>query len=78
MSPKNRAKLKMRYATRYRGYIATYRKDATYFEDWCCQSCYWDWGHGRKLYKHGCPESNYFGLLKKYWKSSAIMETYDE
>ena len=82
MKPSIRAKLKMRYAPRYRGNIATYRKDATYFENQCCSDCYWDWGHcweRRQLYKHEFTYSNYCGILKKYWVSSCInyAEDYD-
>lgn len=46
------------------------RKDAVYYRDWCCKGCYFDWGRGfegRHLYKHNCAQSNYEGLLKKYW-----------
>lgn len=80
MNFKKRAKLKMRYAPRFLG-TAPYRKDGTFFEDYCCNTCYWDWGHGfanQHRYKHSCTQSNYFGLLKKYWVSSAIDYSYDE
>lgn len=46
------------------------RKGMVYYQDYCCRSCYFDWGRGfelRHLYKHNSAESNYDGLLKKYW-----------
>jgi hypothetical protein len=56
------------------------RRNAVYFQDYCCRSCYFDWGRGfeqRSMYKHNSAESNYDGLLKKYWKSPEY-EIYDE
>ena len=64
----------MRFAPRYR-HGAPWRKDALYYDAYCCETCYWDWGRGfenRHLFKHDCAQSNYDGLLKKYWKTSKI------
>ena len=72
MKIRKRNKNKMKYAPRYRG-NGPNRKNVLYYEDSCCRGCYWDWGHAfmqRHLYKHDCTESNYLGLLKKYWKTS--------
>lgn len=63
----------MRYAPRRLGKQARPRPDGLYYEDFCCSGCFWDWGVGfarAHLYKHDCTESNYRGLLKKYWKPS--------
>lgn len=80
MKVRKRNKDKMRYAPKVRG-RAPYRKDATHYEDFCCKTCYWDWGVGfdrKHLYKHECTESNYLGLLKKYWKTSIVDYFADE
>jgi len=71
---RQRKKLTLRHCPRWLN-NAPRRKDGLYFEDWCCEQCYWDWGwsfEGRHCYKTDCRESNYKGLLKKYWKSSDI------
>jgi hypothetical protein len=49
------------------------RKAATYYCDWCCRECFFDWAvgfHKQYQYKHTCCGSNYDGLLKKYWRES--------
>mgnify|MGYP000196810935 CR=1 FL=1 len=72
MKIRKRNKNRMKYAPMHRG-LNTQRKGAIYYTDWCCRECYFDWGHGwerRQMYTHDCTESNYLGLLKKYWKSS--------
>lgn len=46
------------------------RKAAVYTSDWCCPTCWFDWGRyyeKRMLYKHQFAYANYHGLLKKYW-----------
>ena len=48
------------------------RNDATYFSDYCCQGCYFDWGRffdKQFMYQHNCAKDNYSGKLKKYWVS---------
>ena len=74
MKIRKRNKNKMKYAPRRRG-DNTSRSDAVYYEDWCCRQCYFDWGHGfekRHLFNHPYTESNYLGLLKKYWKTFVV------
>lgn len=74
MKIRKRNKDRMRYAPRWRG-GAPGRKDGLYYEDFCCQGCFWDWGHAfaaQHMYKHDSTESNYLGYLKKNWKSSRI------
>jgi len=47
------------------------QKRAVYYHWYCCEQCYFDWGRyfeKAHLYKHHCSESNFKGLLKKYWK----------
>lgn len=47
------------------------RETATYFSDYCCQQCYFDWGRffDRKFrYQHNSAKSNSAGILKQYWK----------
>jgi len=49
------------------------RKKALYYRDYCCKQCYFDWGRWfakHHMYLHDCAESNYQGLLKKYWKDA--------
>lgn len=49
------------------------RKGATYFGDYCCKGCFFNWGlgwHRTHRHKHGSAEDNYNGTLKKYWKPS--------
>jgi hypothetical protein len=67
-------KNQLRHIPRWR-HSAPYRKDAIYYENYCCEQCYWHWGwafESRHAYKTDCRESNYLGLLKKYWKSSVV------
>ena len=74
MNIRRQRKDRMRYAPRYRR-SAPYRKDGMFYEDYCCQSCFWDWGVGfgaQPLHNHDSGESNYNGALKKYWRSSYI------
>ena len=55
------------------------RKDGIYYENYCCRDCYWSWGwsfENRHCYKTDCRESNYRGLLKKYWRSSEHQYSY--
>lgn len=76
MKIRKRNKDKMKYAPRLRG-NGPYRKNTIYYDDSCCRSCYWDWGHAfenRQMYKHDCTESNYLGLLKKYWRTSVVTQ----
>ncbi len=75
MNIRKRLKNKLKLLPRYSDHQATKsrrpRKNATYFSDWCCSQCYWDWGRGwdgHYKYRHNCAKSNYDGLLKKYWK----------
>jgi hypothetical protein len=82
MNRRQRKKIALRHAPRMRN-GASGRKDGIYFEDYCCPTCYWDWGWafaGRNKYKTDCTESNYLGLLKKYWKTSQhdYFKEYDE
>lgn len=47
------------------------RNDATYFSDYCCKQCYFDWGRwfDKKFrYQHDSAKSNSAGILKQYWK----------
>lgn len=59
----------------YHEYNNRPRNRATYFSDFCCTGCYFDWGrwYDKKfLYRHDCAKSNYDGKLKKYWVSDRI------
>jgi hypothetical protein len=74
MNRRQRKKLTLKHAPRWHGKATTpARKEGIYFENYCCAECYWKWGwsfENRHCYKTDCKESNYKGLLKKYWKSS--------
>lgn len=72
MKIRKRNKDKMRYAPKWLGSTVG-RKDGIYYNDYCCKTCFWDWGFGfanQHLYKTDCTESNYLGYLKKNWVSS--------
>lgn len=64
----------------------TPRKNGLYYNSYCCKSCYFDWGRWfekKHMYKHDSAQSNYDGLLKKYWTSpndfrEEDLEPYDE
>ena len=62
------------YAPKWHGTATSRgRKEGLYYEDYCCQSCFWYWGVGFAqafMYNHEYTESNYRGALKKYWQSS--------
>lgn len=73
-----RTKHKLKYAPRQSKHEVTIdgryrpRDNALYYKDYCCRGCYFDWGRWfekRHMYQHDCAESNYDGLLKKYWVS---------
>lgn len=66
-----KSKAKMRFVPRYKSDQASRRPEGVYYNDWCCSTCYWDWGRsweGKHGYNHKCAHSNFQGLLKKHWK----------
>ena len=77
MNIRQRKKKLLKYAPRHVSEVQYMnsrrpRKDAVYYRDWCCKMCYFNFGRGfvgRHLYKHDSAQSNYEGLLKKYWTS---------
>lgn len=73
MKPKHKDKL--RYTPKPRN-GAPRRKDGIYYEDYCCSTCFWDWGwtwaDGFGNFSHNCTQDNYKGKLKKYWQPSKI------
>lgn len=80
MKIRKRMKDRMKYAPMYKSVENTSRT-RLYFNNYCCRSCFFDWGIGitylfegrsRLCYKHEFTESNYKGLLKKHWKTSRI------
>lgn len=63
-----RTKQKLKYAPRYG---ESQRKSGLYYKNYCCKDCYFDWGRWfeqQHMYQHDAAQSNYDGLLKKYWK----------
>lgn len=75
MNIRKQRKRKLSFVVRSSRYVEGQRrprKHAIYYQDYCCRMCYFDWGRGfevRHQYKHNSAESNYDGILKKYWTS---------
>lgn len=62
-----RTKQKLKYAPRFGD---NQRSGVIYYKDYCCKGCYFDWGRWfekRHMYQHDAAQSNYEGILKKYW-----------
>ena len=76
MNIRQRKKKLLKYIPRRSTHELTYngefrpRNNALYYKDYCCKGCYFDWGRWfekKHMYRHDAAQSNYEGLLKKYW-----------